>query len=370
MTLPITQGRREAYLPTFDGWRGIAILIVVISHSIYNLNYICLTGLFRGDLGVNLFFALSGFLITRLILREYSVSQQFHFSSFWIKRLFRIVPILYLYLLFCAILQALGFVRLGPPSYLASIFFLRNWIADNTNTVFYTGHLWSLGIEMQFYLFWPAILWLLRFKRVFGASVAIGFAFAAWRYYDFHHVSWITLHLNRFHLHSHYYSRTDIRGDCLVWGAAAGAWYHSHSSTAHLNPLLRPLLIPVWGSLYLICAFFKVPFHLTWEPALLALLITTTTVNSGHRFARWLEARWLVWIGRISYSLYVWQQIFFPPNSCAKIYLPLQSFPLNLCLCFLTGWVSYRWLEQPLSVFGARLAKKRTPCSVSRPISL
>ncbi len=152
------------YYPALDGLRGLAILLVVVFHNFWFVNYF-----FYGWLGVDLFFVLSGFLITDILLR--TLTRKNFLSNFYIRRVLRIFPLYYLFLfLFLVVLPRLD-LQLNVKYYLDNQVwiwtFMQNWLYAfkdpvNTNTL---NHLWSLGAEEQFYLLWPLVILLVRKPR-------------------------------------------------------------------------------------------------------------------------------------------------------------------------------------------------------------
>jgi peptidoglycan/LPS O-acetylase OafA/YrhL len=157
---------RAHYLPTFDAWRAIAILLVIIEHVSLRLfphSSLISISSHLGSNGVNIFFALSGFLITYLMLVEKKSKGSFCLQKFWIRRIFRIVPLAYFYFCVIALLMALGYYHV-PFSVLweAIGFYYNYYVALHYETIFFTpvGHTWSLDVEMQFYLAWSVIVWL------------------------------------------------------------------------------------------------------------------------------------------------------------------------------------------------------------------
>ncbi|MEO6981113.1 MAG: acyltransferase, partial [Mucilaginibacter sp.] len=141
----------QTYLPALDGLRGISIIIVISSHFAANT---ALTDYFYGDIGVEIFFVISGFLITTLLLKEKIKFKRVSLKKFYVRRALRIVPVSYLFLTVMLLLNHK--LTLGIPSvnFLASYTYLRNLPLKDTYE-WYTGHFWSLSVEEQFYLCFP-----------------------------------------------------------------------------------------------------------------------------------------------------------------------------------------------------------------------
>ncbi len=152
---------RARYRPALDGLRGLAVLAVLMFHS-GSRRYV--SGLYPGGrFGVDIFFVLSGFLITGLLLAEHSRNNTISLKNFYVRRALRLLPALVLVLLFGGFVAlVVGHNAEGWPFYVAAIpviFYVGNWVvAANTESLGLLGHTWTLALEEQFYLFWPPVL--------------------------------------------------------------------------------------------------------------------------------------------------------------------------------------------------------------------
>lgn len=333
----MTPAGSELRIPTLDGWRAIAILLVIISHSqiaLYREFHSSHPGAI-GQHGVTLFFVLSGFLITTRLQQESVASGSIQLRSFYIRRFFRLMPCAWLYLL----VMLLATAHTHPASYTAleiygSLLFFRNYLDPNAIHAI-TGHFWSLSIEEQFYLLWPAVLLFAGAKR--ARSVAL-FAAAAIAAFRFQH--WATL--SQLPLAATF--RTEYRADALLVGCA----------TALFLPKLRGL-IRSWMTIPLVAMFTVciasyhklIPMH---EAIVIALLIAATSEIPGQPLSRLLEWKPLAKIGTFSYSLYIWQQVFVlgPHNPGA--------FCISVAILPIVAFSSYVLVEKPLIRFGRKLA--------------
>jgi len=151
----VTNSKRR--LPSLDGWRALSILLVFFSHIPYAKdapdylsNYL---QFFDGNLGVRIFFIISGFIITYIICG--SINQnEFSYKNFIYNRAIRILPGFYSYIIACIILQLFGLIYENSSSWLGCFLFIRNFLGRGDSL---TIHFWSLSIEEQFYLFFPFI---------------------------------------------------------------------------------------------------------------------------------------------------------------------------------------------------------------------
>ncbi|MBV8072845.1 MAG: acyltransferase, partial [Acidobacteriaceae bacterium] len=153
---------KTEYIPTLDGWRAVAIGMVIAYHAsmvpfgtveAYRSSWAYL--LRFGHIGVALFFGISGFLITTLLLREEARNGRISLSKFYIRRCFRILPAYYALL---GSITILGLIT-SRAELMSSLCFVRNYIHEGAGGGSYvTGHLWSLAVEEHFYLLWPGLL--------------------------------------------------------------------------------------------------------------------------------------------------------------------------------------------------------------------
>src|SRR5579884_1343639 len=176
---------RHKYFPAFDVFRGVGIVFVVLAHTpIRHPFFAAITPI--GALGVHMFFALSGFLITYRLLEEHAQTGAIHLKAFYRRRVRRILPPALLYLGVIAVVgPMLGLLPTSPKEILACLFFYRNLYQPAMPSAWYTAHFWSLSIEEQFYLFWPffLILWGPAKRRARIAALALIVANVIWRAY-------------------------------------------------------------------------------------------------------------------------------------------------------------------------------------------
>jgi peptidoglycan/LPS O-acetylase OafA/YrhL len=144
-------------IPSLDGWRAISIVLVLLSHEwatshAPNIPYPWSILFNQGSLGVRIFFVISGYLITHLMLREVELTGRFSVGQFYARRALRILPVYFLYLAVLAVMQGVGLFHDTISSWLGALTFTRNMVGNGLSP---TGHLWSLSVEEQFYLAWP-----------------------------------------------------------------------------------------------------------------------------------------------------------------------------------------------------------------------
>lgn len=353
-TRPATSG----YLPTLDGWRAIAILGVMVAHGTASL--LGVDGAFAnerlyalsryGAMGVDVFFGISGFLICSRLIEEHRARGRINLTGFYIRRFFRILPPYFALLAALALLS--GVFAVSSGELLSSVFFLRNYYAPAAESGWYTGHLWSLAVEEHFYLLWPGLLVLWGVRRARWGCAALSLLIAVWRVAEFRLQIGETLIPGL-----GFYTRTDIRLDALLWGC----WFALMLSDPQTRERLARLMSgQVWlvtlGALVAVVAA-QPPLAMLWQSLLIPVLVIGTVLRPAGVVGRFLELSGLRWIGRMSYSLYLWQQLWLVGDGTAST-LPfgLQTPPLNVVLVFACAAISYYGIERPMIKAGHRLA--------------
>ena len=348
--------RQTVHWPALDGLRGIAVLAVIA----YHLGWIA-----GGFLGVDLFFVVSGFLITSLLLREHRATFTVDVIGFWARRLRRLLPAV----AFMIAVTMLWIARFGTPAEQAvarsdarwSLPYLTNWhLIDVARDYWATAgtpsaftHLWSLAIEEQFYLIWPVLVMAAlhgrghRGDRRLGTMVVIGIVAATSAMFV----------LSRHSLPGRVYFGTDTRAAALLLGAAMSLPVPQRRLAALAR--WRPRLLDAVVSTAAVCVVgswmllghqlsLLLSGGLVVHAAVAAVLVGGLAASSG-RLSRWCTARVLVWTGVRSYGLYLWHyplirlarpRMSAVPAGVRDLAIIAASFGLAAC--------SYRWLERPV----------------------
>jgi len=292
-------------VPALDGIRGIAMILVLIHHQLIPLS------LKGGFLGVDLFFVLSGFLITGLLLKEFDATNSISLMNFYARRALRLAPAFLIYLIAALIVT----YKQHPEEFAReiklvglSLVYLTNWrmALGWDYSLDPTAIIWSLSIEEQFYLVWPPLLFLLLSCRVKHShiGVALGLIVVAVAIHR------ATLWSNGAELNRMYYG-TDTRADALFVGCLC-AFVAQHRLPAKLKSTLRILgLGAVAFLVYLISTVsFTGQFLYRGGYTLIALatglLIWSVNDSDQTWLARLLTFYPFRWFGLISYSLYLW----------------------------------------------------------------
>lgn len=351
------------YMPGLDGLRAIAVLGIII----YHLNKQWLTG---GFLGVDTFFVISGYLITSLLLKEYDDTGIIKLKSFWIRHLKRLLPAVIVLLMVVGtatlLLKSDNIIRV-KHDIIAAIFYVSNWwyIAKDVNyfeqfSFMPLKHLWSLAIEEQFYIFFPVILvtLLLTIKKRYK----IGFIF--WG------VSIISLGLMMFIYsingdHSRVYFGTDTRLQTLLLGVIL-AFLWPPFKLKNDPPKVVKYVIDSIGSLsfiVLILLFFIINDETNWIYdggfyliSILTLFIIASVVHPSTWIAKIFSNPVLVFIGKRSYSLYLWHfaVISFVHSYYVDGQIPVYVYFIDISLTIIFAELSYRFIETPFRKEGIK----------------
>lgn len=281
---PIVGGMR--FNPGLQGVRGLAVLLVLLAHL--GFSYSGVAPFANGGLmGVTLFFVLSGYLITRLLLAEDTVS----FVRFYARRALRLLPALIAFLAGVALIW-------GPSAdMIPALTFLANWRATAGGPMEHIGHLWTLGIEEQFYLIWPLALvaitpFLARRRRtIVAVLLLLALASTALRFGLWHGGA----------SYERAYEGTDCRADALLLGCALAIWLDG-----------RQVVVTTLVPLVSIALFAVVEQSVLWDPvtwgvALSAVASALLVLWASERAGAFLCSAPLQYLGRISYGLYLWQ---------------------------------------------------------------
>ncbi len=350
------------YIPAIDGLRAIAVMAVLF----YHLGFNWIPG---GFLGVDLFFVISGYVITRLLLDSIERSGGLDLRAFYLARLRRLLPALVFMLITTAIAVGIWAPDTIKRFLIDTPFALTgsmNWWLVGRHLDYFEAigrpsllqHTWSLAVEAQFYLVWPLILLLvLKFfgkKRLSIVSLAIA------------GVSGITLMLVSFSLDasnaqsvSHVYFGTDTHSIGLFLGAALAVSWVPQNFKTEVSKKAQDFIdaIGVFGFLGILGTFllidesnpalYKIAFPLA---GIFAAAIITSIVHPVSRFAPLLQNRILLWIGERSYAIYLWHWVIFQVTR-PSVDLAGESwavYTLRILIVFALADISLRFIELPV----------------------
>jgi peptidoglycan/LPS O-acetylase OafA/YrhL len=325
-----------------DGLRAVSIALVLGAHLKWGHGFPRTSRAFErlflnGALGVSVFFVISGYLITSLLLREHDRTGGITLRHFYARRTLRIFPAYFAYVALVLALSALGAFAVRGGEAAAMLTYTRNLYHGGH---WQTGHLWSLAIEEQFYLLWPFALMMARPRRATYVAAAIVAAAPLARL-----LTWVLWPSHRVMVDEYTWCRIDsIMFGCLLALVHREAWFARRIERFYARGGAALALVAVLASLFA-RAFtpYEVVLSYTVEGAGIAVLIHWCVTRPASRVTRLLELRPMRFVGDLTYSLYLWQQLFLNRASSS----PLCRFPLNLLLAFGAALASRHLIEQP-----------------------
>jgi len=328
------------YIPTLDGLRAIAILAVLIGHLVESkYGEHVLSGL--GNYGVSLFFGISGYIISTYLINEMENTDTIDFKTFYLKRLFRLMPILWIYLLTVLCLGELGFIKNDYMGLFSSLTFWRNYSSGEVST----GQLWSLSVEEHFYFLLPSLLIILKKpKKTILSLLAICILIALWR-----KLGTIQAFLDYCSYAKYSSTNTFGRLDYMMYGVIA-AYLQNHFKSLYIKftpvPLI-PILIII-GTYLLV-----IPFEPVIRATFFSIIILSTVKYHNGYIGKFLELKYLRYIGKISYSLYLWQQLLmYKMRAAPEILQSITGEFWSIPIAILLASLSYKYIENPARKYG------------------
>ena len=354
---------KTKYIPSLNGLRAVCIFMVVADHLVLHqfiprttLTKIFGTFLFNGGLGVSFFFVISGFLITSLLIKEREQYGTISLKQFYLRRALRIFPAYYLLLAVYYLLQSLGYIHLTPLNWISDVTYTNQFFKNNPPE---TLHLWSLSVEELFYLLWP-VLYIAFFSRV--NTLYLCGVIATYSFLRFYNCTYPTYR---------YANTIFSTGDALLIGCLTAINYQKIANWVinhkRLVLLAFPALIFLAFSEVYVFHLVSLEEHTTKQiilqklilPAISAFggnkgllsvimiaLIIVYSINVKSYWYKFLNYRIVNYIGLLSYSIYLWQQIFISD----KMHQHHFSIFLVTLLILLSANISYHFIERPILI--------------------
>ena len=336
------------YIPALDGLRAIAVMLVLFTHANFFLGY-------NGFLGVDMFFVISGFLITTLLLEENNKRNKISLKAFYIRRTLRLFPALYI-LCIISFIYAVFFrhghekIEIFHEVY-SSMFYVTNisWYWNWCKEGLLLSHTWSLAIEEQFYLVWPWIILLaLRYKRLKSLTVFLIIFIIALKF-------------------PFIVDKTPMLVQCLIsdsiyigcltalirWLIYDKIKIPDYITFVLIGIILIICLLPINLSSKINISYLKLVISIFTSIILLNFINNPMVFSS-----KILSTPSMVWIGKISYGLYLWHIPIFKLIKYHSTLPPSISFILKFFLTFLFATLSWMIIEKKSTDFGRRLSKK------------
>lgn len=325
-------------LPSLDGLRAFSIGFVLYGHLNGTRGFPQAKLPFDfGNFGVRVFFVISGYLISTLLFAEQERTGTISLGKFYFRRAFRIFPAFYVAIAVVSLLASLRVIALAHGDVLYAVTYTMNY---HPLRGWNLGHTWSLAVEEQFYLLWPAAL--LFFGRTRGLRLAFAFVLLA----PVIRVLSLRLHLGP---EASIGESFQTIGDSIAAGCLLAGWQPQLRASARYRAfqdshafVLVPLLVLALG-------FFKhhpsIDFTVGQTAMNLGIALTVDWCIRHHdgRIGRVLNARPVVFVGTLSYSLYLWQQLFADRKNASA----LTAFPQSILLAIAAASISYHLVEAP-----------------------
>lgn len=346
------------YIPGIDGLRAISVMAVIAYH-------LDLKGAQGGFLGVAVFLVLSGYLITDQLMMEWAARRKVSIARFWVRRMKRLFPAMAMMLL----LTALWLIATDTPRFMSltgdiwsSLLFVNNWYLVFHHVSYFEslgppspiGHLWSLSLEEQFYALWPIAL-VIGLKAVprrgrLLLCIVTGIAVSAFA---------MALIYKPGTDPSRVYYGTDTRAFALLTGAALAVVWPSNKRIGQITQSARRRLDWIGGAglLALIVLFGRTRHYdeslyrggLLWI-ALLTAVVLAVMLHPASRLGKGMGCKPLTWIGKRSYSLYIWH---YPVIVMSNGYAAAEATSFGRVLlqvgsAFLLSALSYKYVEEPI----------------------
>lgn len=343
----------QKYIPSLNGFRAISILLV-IGHHLNQVGYfnfhknikLIATVFFNGSFAVNIFLIISGYLITTLMIQEEKKNSSISLKKFYFRRIFRIFPAYYTLLLVYFILQKFQYLQLNYWDWISCLTFTKQFYASNT---FETSHLWSLSVEEFFYFLWPlSFVYFTSHRKVILIIFAIVIVFSRIYFYKFPY--------------SEISNTIFSTGDALALGCLGAILRKDFLSKISENSfyismciLIISLLSGKYSSFLL-----KQGDALNEEYSLISALVYTFLGNIGlitnitmliiilyslsekSILFYLLNSKPFNYIGKLSYSIYLWQQLII-----YKFNPSIKTLPIALVCIFIFAIISYYFIELP-----------------------
>ncbi len=338
-------------IDSLDGLRALSIGLVLFEHLSGVTGFpLGLDTLHRtlgdmGSLGVRIFFVISGFLITTLLIAEKEKSGKISLGGFYVRRFFRIFPAAYFFIGVVFVLDRAGVLSVLQNDFLAALTYTMNFHRLKSS---WLVHLWSLSVEEQFYMLWPAAMVLagrVGAGRIAAAQILLApiLRVITWFYFPEHRA-----------YQEFQYVMDSIAAGCLL--AIARPWLHEQALYMKLIASRWFFLLPIVLALTAAAAEHSFKAYMAHASILnvgIALCIDRVVTFPKTPFGRLLNVPAIRYIGTLSYSIYLWQELFVERGSPALV----QRFPLNLLCIAALSLFSFYAIEQPALRLRVRVSR-------------
>ncbi|MEJ6400901.1 acyltransferase family protein [Nicoliella lavandulae] len=360
------QNSSRRYITGLDGIRAIAVIAVIIFHLLpYSIK--------GGYLGVSMFFSVSGYLITDLLMQEWERNKRISLKNFYYRRMRRLYPALVVMVFatgtYITLFQRNLLTNLRVTIWTNLLYVYNWWEIGHGQSYFdrFQGespftHLWSLSIEAQYYLIWPILLIILlkilrSRRRILYLLVPLSALATIWMTMVYHSTS----NINRV------YYGTDTRMFSILFGVTLAILLPSNHFKKFLRPVINPIL--TWLGILSMGGIIYLLFSLSGQAAatynwgmgaisLLTVILIATCVNPNTSVNRLLTNPIFRWIGTRSYGIYLYQfpvMIFYEAKVLTIGAHPVANAIIEIAIILIISEISYRWIESPLRHFNFNL---------------
>ena len=347
---------KRGQIPSLDGLRAVSVALVVMAHAFQTQGFpdipILKMLFLQGIIGVDVFFVISGFLITTLLCREFEDHGQLQLKRFYLRRFLRIVPVYCCLLLVVALWQASGQIQLGTRDWIAAATYTTNFLYRPSWEL---GHVWSLSIEEHFYLLWPFVLYCtgIRWGRRIGISWLVGcwlirctIAFGLTTRFFPADSPWADQSLCALMAETWTFTRMDT----ITMGSLLALCSRTHQGRVWLNQHTQPNQL--WMAFLVLCLSIAMTTSSKYNlcvgyslHAVCICMLVWGAVQAQGLIRNALNSRLLMTIGYASYSIYLWQQLIVHTRRHGWIH----EFPQNILLTMAAAIISFWLIERPMN---------------------
>jgi len=330
---------RNNYYYSLNGFRGISIILVIFYHLQLSDNYFYTT-IFNGGLGVNIFFVISGFLITSLCLKEKETTGNLSLKSFYIRRFLRIFPLAYLYIGVVFLLNHFYNLNISWIQFAGSALYLMNLSYFRSHDfTYYFSHYWSLSVEEQFYLLFPFVLKINRtvfYYIIICIVVALPLLCTVQQFVP-------ALNSGTIYGFTHYFIKfQSIAVGCLFSlmgnnGSLDRNWLKQTKIAGNISAIALMFLLRFDEFYTLRSLYVNLLISL-----ITGYLIISNIIPANDWIFKLLNNKLLSFIGILSYGIYIWQQLFTGHDPK----MPLNIFPYNVWCLIIIPLLSYYFYER------------------------
>jgi peptidoglycan/LPS O-acetylase OafA/YrhL len=328
--------------PSLDGIRAVCIILVVVVHisdaykfSDATRNILTQTGL----LGVQIFFVISGFLITSLLLKEKIKTGNISLRNFYTRRALRILPVALLYLFSMLVINAVFHLQVPTRCFIGAAFFLSN--ISYFQGSWYTAHYWSLAVEEQYYLLFPFILKKLQNKTQY---FLLFFIFLIMFIKE---TTYLKLHVFPESSFLNTLAFLMLQSDGVLMGSLISILCFNNKIpfsflkqyNIHLSLILPVLIFVIHTNLVVLHSF-----NSTISSFLISILLLCVIIGKDALLYNFLNNKFMFILGKLSFSIYIWQQFF---TSTDGRFGSIARVPVNLLLITVVSYCSYYFFEVP-----------------------